>query len=56
MLNYPHPEIHTDRGRALILGQPRFVRKAEEETALSDGGVADEQELHVDRFCHVVVL
>lgn len=52
-----HPEVDTYRRTALVLWEPLLVRKAQEQTALPDGRVPDEEELDVDGCgCLVLIL
>jgi hypothetical protein len=49
---YAYPEVHSDGGRRLILRQPLLIRETQEEAALPDRRVPDEEELDVDRVGH----
>ncbi len=47
-LQYTYSKVHADCRSRLVLWEPLLVAEAEQETALADAGVADEEELDVD--------
>ena len=50
-----HPEVHANRGTGLVFRKPLLVGEAEEKAALPDGGVPDEEQLHVDGRARLVL-